>query len=231
MNIVITGATKGIGRAIAAIFAKPNITLYVCARNYDELKSLKATLQQQGAIVHIKKVDVSKRKQVTAFANFITKHTDRIDVLVNNAGVFQPSTLTEEAEGLLEQMIDTNLYSAYHLTRDLLPLLYTNKNGHIFNMCSVASKKVFPTASAYCISKFALLGFSKVLRETVKDKNIKVTSLMPGATWSNAWTGVDLPQERIMQAEDIAKVVWSTYQLGDSAVVEEIVIRPQLGDL
>jgi len=231
MNVVITGATKGIGRAIAEVFANPNTTLYVCARNYDDLKALKATLQQQGAKIHIKKVDVSKRKQVIAFAGFIAKHTDTIEIVVNNAGIFQPSSLLEEKDGLLEQMIDTNLYSAYHLTRALLPLLYANKKGHIFNMCSVASIKAFPNAGAYCISKFALLGFSKVLREELKEKNIKVTSLLPGATWSNAWAGVDLPTERIMQATDIAKVVWNAYHLGESAVVEEIVIRPQLGDL
>jgi len=231
MNIVITGATKGIGRAIAEKFAQPKTTLFVCARNYKDLKALKARLEQQGAKVYIKKTDVSKRKQVIAFVDFVAKYTDKVEVLVNNAGVFQQSTLTEEADGLLEQMIDTNLYSAYHLTRALLPLLYNNQKGHIFNMCSIASEKAFPNASAYSISKFALLGFSKVLREELKDKNIKVTSLMPGATWSNAWAGVELPEERIMQAADIAKVVWSAYQLGDSAVVEEIVIRPQLGDL
>ncbi len=231
MTIVITGATKGIGRAIAEQFATPKTTLFVCARNHEDLKALKVFLQQQGAKVYIKKADVSKRKQVIAFADFITKHTDKIDILVNNAGMFQQGTITEEAEGLLEQMINTNLYSAYHLTRALLPLLYANPKGHIFNMCSIASEKAFPTASAYSISKFALLGFSKVLREELKNKNIKVTSLMPGATWSNAWAGVTLPKERIMQAKDIAKVVWSAYQLGDSAVVEEIVIRPQLGDL
>lgn len=231
MNIVITGATKGIGHAIAALFAKPTTNLFVCARNYDDLKALKATLTQQGATVFIKKVDVSKRKQVLAFADFIAKRTDKIEVLVNNAGMFQQGSLTEEAEGLLEQMIHTNLYSAYHLTRALLPLLYANQKGHIFNMCSIASEKAFPNSASYCISKFALLGFSKVLREELKEKNIKVTSLLPGATWSNAWEGVNLPKERIMQAADIAKVIWGAYQLGDSAVVEEIVIRPQLGDL
>ncbi len=231
MNIVITGATKGIGRAIAEKFAQPNTTLFVCARNYKDLKDLKADLEQQGAKVYIKKTDVSKRKQVLAFAEFIGKYTKKIEVLINNAGVFQQSTLTEESEGVLEQMINTNLYSAYHLTRALLPLIHANQKGHIFNMCSIASEKAFPNASAYSISKFALLGFSKVLREELKNKNIKVTALMPGATWSNAWAGVELPEERIMQAADIAKVVWSAYQLGDSAVVEEIVIRPQLGDL
>ena len=231
MNLVLTGATKGIGRAIAEAFAAKAATLFVCSRNYDELKVLKATLEQQGATVFIKKVDVSKRKQVLAFADFIAKHTPTIDILVNNAGLFQVGSLREEPDGLLEQLMDTNVYSAYYLTRALIPLMLKSDKGHIFNMCSVASIKAFPTASAYCISKFAMLGFSKVLREELKAQGIKVTALLPGATWSNSWKGVPYPEERLMQAKDIADMVWSIYQLGDAAVVEEIVIRPQLGDL
>jgi len=131
----------------------------------------------------------------------------------------------------LETMMQTNLYSAYHLTRAILPLMLPFRKGHIFNMCSVASVLAYPNGGAYSISKFALLGFSKVLREEMKDKGIKVTSILPGATWSNSWAGVDIPESRLMQAEDIAKTVLGAYHLSDSAVVEEIILRPQLGDL
>jgi hypothetical protein len=112
-----------------------------------------------------------------------------------------------------------------------LPKLIENHKGHIINMCSIASKIAYPNGGSYSISKFALLGFSKVLREELKTKNIKVTSILPGATWSNSWAGVDLPKDRIMDAEDIAKVVWSCYDLADNVVVEDITIRPLLGDL
>ncbi|HHM20936.1 MAG TPA: SDR family NAD(P)-dependent oxidoreductase, partial [Bacteroidetes bacterium] len=103
--------------------------------------------------------------------------------------------------------------------------------GHIFNMCSIASLIAYPNGGSYTISKFALLGFSKVLREEMKDKGIKVTSILPGATWSASWAGVDLPKSRLMQPRDIARAVWCAWQMEPSAVVEDIVIRPQLGDL
>jgi len=109
--------------------------------------------------------------------------------------------------------------------------MISHGTGHIFNMCSIASITAYPNGGSYSISKFALLGFSKVLREELKDKNIKVTSIMPGATWSASWAGVDLPESRLMQATDIAKIVWSALEMSPSAVIEDIVIRPQLGDL
>jgi len=232
-NVVITGATKGIGRAIVEIFATQGANLYLCARSKEDLKALKADLLARFPTikVYIKKTDVSKKKQVIAFAAFIAKNTNSINVLVNNAGVFLPGPMVDEADGILETHINTNLYSAYYLTKALLPLLRASPSSHIFNMCSIVSKMTLPNCGAYSISKFALLGFSKALRAELKTENIKVTALLPGATWSNSWEGVDLPASRLMEAADIAKVVLNAYQLGDSAVVEEIIIRPQLGDL
>jgi NADP-dependent 3-hydroxy acid dehydrogenase YdfG len=154
-----------------------------------------------------------------------------VDILVNNAGVFLPGELSLEDEGNLEMMINTNLYSAYHLTRALLPKMKERRSGYIFNMCSIASKIAYPNGGSYSISKFALLGFSKVLREEMKPLGIRVSSILPGATWSNSWAGVDLPESRLMKANDIAKIVKVAYELSDSAVMEDIVLRPQLGDL
>ena len=233
MNVVITGATKGIGKAIATTFAAEGANLFICSRNFEELKAFKQELLDINADgkVWIKKADVSKKKDVLAFAQYITKNTNQLNILINNAGNFITGNILEEEDGILEQLIETNLYSAFHLTRALMPLLKNSAKGHIFNMCSIASKKALPNCGSYCISKFAMLGFSKALREELKEQKIKVTSLLPGATWSNAWAGVELPVDRLMEAQDIAKMVLSTFHLGDSAVVEEIVMRPQLGDL
>jgi short-subunit dehydrogenase len=109
--------------------------------------------------------------------------------------------------------------------------MINQKNGHIFNMCSVASLMAYPNGGSYSISKFALLGFSKCLREEMKPFNIKVTSIMPGAVLTDSWAGVDIPEERFMRAEDVAKTIWTAYHLSDSAVIEEIVMRPQKGDI
>lgn len=233
MNIIITGATKGIGKAIADKFAAQGFNLAICSRHQDDLKLFKAEMQSKYPSIKVltKVADMRKKKDVLAFADFIKKNEWEIDVLVNNAGVFLPGEISQEEDGALELMMETNLYSAYHLTRALLPVMLQKGSGHIFNMCSIASLIAYPNGGSYSISKFALLGFSKVLREELKTKGIKVTSIMPGATWSASWAGVDLPESRLMQANDIAIAVWSAWTMSPSAVVEDIVVRPQLGDL
>ena len=233
MNIVITGGTKGIGLAIAHAFAKEGFNLAVCSRSEEDLLDLKATFNAQYPDIQIlvKKTDLSKKQAVLDFAAFVKDHWQQLDILVNNAGVFVPGQVHKEPDGILESQIETNLYSAYYLTRELLPLVLPQKSGHIFNMCSIASLFAYPDGGSYSISKFALLGFSKVLREEMKDKGIRVTSVIPGATWTNSWAGVDLPEERLMKAEDVAIAVMSAWKMSPTSVVEEILLRPQLGDL
>jgi NADP-dependent 3-hydroxy acid dehydrogenase YdfG len=174
---------------------------------------------------------MSDKAQVQAFAGHISEHWHKVEILVNNAGTFIPGQIINEPDGILEKLIDTNLYSAYHMTRALLPGMIKLKHGHIFNMCSIASLNAYANGGSYSISKFALLGFSKSLREELKPHNIKVTSLMPGATLTDSWAGVDLPESRFMQAEDIAKLISDIYHLSANTVIEEVVLRPVLGDI
>ncbi|MBL7776154.1 MAG: SDR family oxidoreductase [Saprospiraceae bacterium] len=230
---VITGATKGLGRAIAETFARQGFDLFVCARTATDLEAMQthwaaAFPEQQ---LHTFAADLSEKTAARAFAEKVRAHCSQLDVLVNNAGFFIPGTVVDEADGALEILISANLYSAYHLTRALLPLMTPHRRGHIFNMCSIAGLKAYPNGGAYTISKFALTGFSKSLREETKPLGIKVTTLYPGATWTDSWAGADFPEDRLMQANDIAQTVWAAYALSDTAVVEELVIRPQLGDL
>lgn len=233
MNSIITGATKGIGRAVAEKFAGEGFDLAVNARTESDLTAFKKDFAVQYPQVKVitKVTDMSKKAEVIAFADFVKKELGDIDILVNNAGRYIPGNIVDEEEGSLSDMIETNLYSAYHLTRALLPVMLKKSGGHIFNMCSVASLKAYPGGGSYSISKYALLGFSKNLREELKGKGIRVTSVMPGATWSASWAGVELPEERLMQASDIAEAIWSAHKMSRSAVVEDIVLRPQEGDL
>lgn len=230
---VITGATKGLGRATAEIFAANGFDLFVCARTQADLDAMQRHWEQtypQRRLVTVA-ADFGQKDDVLRFAEHIREQAPQVDVLVNNAGIFVPDTVSGEADGALEQLMEINLYSAYHLTRALLPLMRPHRCGHIFNMCSIASLIAYPRGGSYTISKFALLGFSKALREELKTEGIKVTAILPGATWSDSWRGVNFPVERLMQSDDVAKMIWAAYQLSDSAVVEELVLRPQLGDL
>lgn len=233
MTAAITGGTKGLGRAIAEIFAQNGFDLCVCARTESDLEAMQADWREQfpHTKLHTFPTDVSKKWEVLEFAKFVHRTWGQLDVLVNNAGIFLPGAVSDEREGTLETLLETNLYSAYHLTRALLPAMMPHRHGHIFNMCSIASIVAYPNGGSYSISKFALYGFSKVLREEMKPHGIRVTSILPGATWSDSWRGVDFPPDRLMQASDVAKAVWAAYTLSDAAVVEELVLRPQLGDL
>ena len=233
MNIIITGATKGIGRAIAERFAQEGFNLAICARTSKDLNAFKKAFQAKYPNIEVltKKADVSKKQQVLAFAKFVKSHWKQIDILVNNAGVFLPGEVHQHKSGLLEKLIETNLYSAVHLTKAIVPTMLKRKSGHIFNMCSVASLVALPNCGLYCVSKFALHGFSKCLRDELKDKGIRVSTLLPGATMSNAWDCSGVPESRLMQASDVAEAIWSAYNMSGSTVMEEIVLRPQLGDL
>lgn len=232
-TVIVTGGTKGLGRAIAEVFAENGFDVCVCARTQADLDAMRADWSRQfpDAQLLTQAADLSKKPDVLHFADFVRNHWSRVDVLVNNAGLFLPGNVADEASGTLETLMETNLYSAYHLTRALLPTMLARRSGHIFNMCSVASMIAYPNGGSYSISKFALLGFTKVLREEMKPHGIRVTALLPGAAWSDSWSGVDLPENRLMQASDVAKMVWAAYSLSDSAVLEEVVLRPQLGDL
>lgn len=229
--VVITGASKGIGLAVAKAFASEKKDLALCARNIEDLKNVKQELESSyGIKCYIEAVDVSQKSEVKQFAENIHS-IGQVEVLVNNAGIFIPGQIIEEDEGALEKMIDTNLYSAYNLTRLLTPRMVAKRDGHIINMCSIASVTPYANGGSYSISKYAMYGMTKVLREEMKEHNVRVTAVLPGATWSNSWAGVDLPEERLMKAEDIAAVVLNAYKLSKQAVVEEIIVRPQLGDL
>lgn len=232
MNIIITGASKGIGKAVAEQFAAAGHTLLLCSRGEKALYDTMSAIQTQypQCTVKARPVDLSVTDEVKAFGEWCLGFGVP-DVLVNNAGQFLPGSIHNEPEGILEQMIGTNLYSAYHLTRSLVPAMMKAKKGHIFNICSIASLTAYPNGGSYSISKFALLGFSKNLREEMKPHGVKVTAVCPGATMSASWDGFEIDPQRIMEAVDIAKMIYAASQLSAMAVVEDIVLRPQLGDL
>jgi len=230
--VVVTGATKGIGRAVAERFAKAGFDLAVCARNEIDLQKLKDEFEIKYKVgVFVKPTDTSDKKQVAAFAEFVMHLNRPISILINNAGHFIPGETMKEGDGALESMIESNVYSAYYTTRGLISNMMQNKSGHVFNMCSIASIKAYPNGGSYAISKFALLGFTKVLREELKAHNIRVTAVMPGATKTASWDGVDLPDSRFIKPEDVAEVIFNAYSISDRSVVEEVIIRPQLGDI
>lgn len=231
--IVVTGGSRGIGRAIIERFAAHDFDAVTCGRDMAALEALKHELSERYPNMQFRyrAADMSDRAQVEQFGEFVKKEGRPVDVLVNNAGYFVPGEICTEPDGTLESMMGANLYSAYYTTRVLVQDMKERKAGHIFNICSIASLKAYANGGSYAITKFALLGFSKCLREELKPYGIRVTAVMPGATRTRSWDGTDLPDERFMPAEDVAETLYSAYSLSERSVVEEIVMRPLLGDI
>lgn len=237
-NVLITGASKGIGRAIAEAFAAEGAALFLSSRNEVNLYHTVASLQTQYPDVAIKAkpFDLSIKEQAIQLGNWVNDNCKAVDILVNNAGNFLPGSVYNEQDGFLEEMIATNLYGAYHVTRTVLPPMMkthaaAGEAGFIFNICSIASLQAYHNGGSYSISKFAMLGFSKNLREEMKPHNIKVCAVMPGAVLTDSWGNYDNSKKRIMEAKDIADIIVTATKLSPAAVMEDIVLRPQLGDL
>ncbi|MBZ5857902.1 SDR family NAD(P)-dependent oxidoreductase [Flavihumibacter profundi] len=232
MNIVITGASKGIGKALAEQFAANGNTLFLCSRGETGLYQALGELAQRFPEVTIKAMpaDVSDKQQVDQFAAWVLSAAVP-DIIINNAGQFIPGSIHQEDEGVLDQMLKLNLYSAYHVTRSFLPEMIQRGSGHIFNICSIASLHAYNNGGSYGISKYALLGLTRNLREEMKPHGIKVTAVMPGAAYTASWEGAGIDPGRIMKASDIAIIIEAASRLSPQACVEDIVLRPQLGDL
>ncbi len=232
MIAIITGASRGMGRAMAEKFASVGYDLILCARNLEALEKTKSALQAKHSQinVHVFHADLTDKLSVQAFADqCLTIGTP--DILINNAGTYTPGNCIDEADGAMEKIMNLNFYSAYHLTRKLVPNMIKRGSGHIFNMCSIASLKAYKGGGSYSVSKYAMHGFSQNLRLELMPHNIKVTAIFPGAVLTDSWGDFDNSNARIMVVDDVVDMIFAASQLSPQAVVEDIVIRPQLGDL
>ena len=232
MLVVITGASQGIGYAVAEAFAAEGHTLCIVSKTEARLKEATESLAKKyaNATIHSMQADLAKSEDCKTFGSWCLSFGIP-SILINNAGFFLPGNLMDEEQGILESQIAANLYSAYHSSRAIVPAMIKAGSGHIFNICSIASLQAYTQGGSYSISKFALDGFSKNLREELKDKGIKVTGVYPGATYTNSWAGSGVEPSRIMESNDIATMIVAASKLSPQAVVEDIVMRPLLGDL
>ena len=228
---VVTGASRGIGKAIARRFLQADHAVVAIGKNPQHMDAFVQQATPHGTVYpHV--ADLSDPTQATQAAQTILKHTQTIPlaVVVNNAGQFAGDALLDPTDQLPAQ-IHTNLYSAYYFTKPLLPYLVQRKQGHVFTMCSVASEQAYLGGASYCISKYALLGFAEMLRAELTPHGVRTTAILPGATWTDSWSASNLPPKRFISTQDIAELVWNAYALSPAAVVEHIRIRPQEGDI
>ncbi|RYD99747.1 MAG: SDR family oxidoreductase [Sphingobacteriales bacterium] len=229
---IITGATKGIGRAIALKFLQEGYNIGICARNHEDLDRFRTDCKTgfpQQKIIALQ-ADLQLPAGAEAFGHNILQAFEHIDVLVNNAGIFLPGTVLEETFSQLEQQINTNLYSAYILSQLIGNKMRTQASGHIINVCSLAGLQAYAGGSSYSISKYAMLGMSDNFRAALKPYKVKVTAVCPGPTMSASWEGSGVPEEKLMPAEDIAAMIFSCAATSFNTCVDRLVINP-LADL
>ena len=232
-HIVITGASQGIGAAIAVAWAKefPASRLSLVARSETKLATIASKCREFGASAEPFPCDLSDSAQTASVGVAILEKFGSADVLVNNAGIFAPGGMSETPLDVFESQIRLNLTSAFQMTSLFLPGMIEAGRGHLFFMGSVASVEAYPGSVSYGTAKHGLLGLARAIREETFELGIRVTSLLPGATLTPSWSEAPFPADRFMPPEDIAHALISAYKMSNRTVVEEILLRPQLGDI
>jgi len=232
-NALITAATKGIGRAVAIAFAKEGINLAICARGEQDLLAFKNELLAINPNVQVVTVatDVSIKEQILQFAATAEKELGAISIIVNNAGIYQPSSILDDADDTFLKSVNTNVAPAYELYRYFGKTMIAAREGHIFNICSVAALNPIAEAGTYSVTKFALLGLTKVIRLEMQQHGVKVTAVIPGSTLTSSWDGVKVEKDTMVLPEDIASAIINIYKMSPGANVDEIIIKPANGQI
>lgn len=230
--VLVTGASQGIGAAVAQAFAHlDGARVVLTARTRSKLEAVAEACRAAGAETHVYPCDLTDDAATTRMLEALQDEAGVPDVVINNAGLFVPSALAETDVATFRSQIEVNLTSAFVVTRALLPAMTRRGSGHLFFMASVASVRAYAGGAAYCAAKHGLLGLARVVREETRASGLRVTTLLPGATLTPSWEGTELPASRFMPPGDIAAALLDAYRLSDRTVVEEIVLRPQLGDI
>ena len=231
--VLITGASQGIGAAIAKGFARglPGCRLALVARHAKNLGAVTRACERLGADAAAFRCDVSDEASVAAMAQAVAKRFGPVDVLVNNAGKFFGAPFLAMTAADFDAQIAANLRSVFLVSRAIVPAMVKRGRGDVFNMSSIAGRQSYPNGAAYCAAKYGVTGLSAVMRAELKAKGVRVCCIHPGATYSPSWSGSGIPAGRMMPAEDIAAAILDICRLSRRTVVEEIVLRPQLGDI
>lgn len=215
---VVSGAGKGIGRAITRTLAANGYTVIACARTRTDLESL----QQEYSNVIPFDADLSTTHGVESLVHYIKQYCGTPQVVVNNLGVFAVDTILGTTTELLEQQMQVNFWSTYRLTMPFVQSMAERGSGHIINICSIASIEAVPYASSYSMSKHAQLGFSRVLQSDLKDKGVFVTSVIPGNVDTPSWDGSGADRTHFIKPQQIADLVLAEINAKRS---NEVIIR------
>jgi 3-oxoacyl-[acyl-carrier protein] reductase len=228
---VITGAGRGIGRAIALTLAELGARTVLCGRSREALEQTSAAIQNGGgqnfAETSVIECDVTDLHSVEALAERVERTFHRIDILVNNAGIGGAGgPLHLLAPDNWDRVLNTNLRGVYYCIRSLAPLMIKARSGHIVNISSLAGKNALPNGAAYAASKWGLNGLSYSVAEELRAHNIRVSVICPGSTHTEFSLHPGMNAEKMLQASDVAHVVAMIVTQSPQSFASEILLRP-----
>ena len=230
---VVTGASKGIGKAIASAFAAAGAKVVLAARTRETLEQVAADLRESGAEAMAVPTDVTDVDAVQRLIEKTLEVYERVDILVNNAGIGYFGPVIDFAPDDWDAVLNSNLKAVYLCAKSVLPQMFAQGGGQIINVLSIAAKVAFEASAAYCAAKAGALALTKVLAAEVRQQNIRVTAVLPGSVHTPFWEDVPEPPdfEQMLKPEHVAGTVISVCQQPLGMVTEEIVVMPPLGIL
>ena len=228
---VITGGSTGIGRHLAILLSDKNYKIILISRNEKQLKSVKEQIENSQNFCKILSADLSNENDIDKIVNYL-KNNNNIDLLINNAGIGIFNKLQNISSKEWDIQMNTNLKAAFLMSKAVVQGMIKNKTGKIVFINSVAGLNPYPNSSAYVASKYGLRGFSSSLREELREHNIKVISVHPGAVNTPFWDSsrVNFPREEMLQTKDVADCIVNAILSPNNVVQEELVIRRTAGD-
>jgi len=227
MNAIVTGASRGLGLAIARRLASSGFNLFLLAKNEERLQGVKTQIESDFKTqVTTFACDFSNEAARNSLVKKLRATVPKVDVLVNNVGAFEMGDLTEVSDEQVERLLNINFATTFKITQAYLSEFKKNKAGFIFNIGSIVTEFPRKDLAAYTISKFALQGYTKMLCDDLKDDGVKVTEIIPGSINTSSWDGVDAPKKEFIQTKDIVDTIEMVINSSKGVNFEQIIIRP-----
>jgi 3-oxoacyl-[acyl-carrier protein] reductase len=223
---IVTGASRGIGFAVAQSLAKMGAKLSICARDPQKLERAAADLRQSAAAVFAASVDVTCADQIESFVSATGKNLGSVHVLVNNAGIGYFGPTHEASEHNWDSVLDTNLKSVFLMSKAVAPEMIGQRGGHIINIGSLAGKNAFRGGGIYCASKWGLLGLTGCMAEDLRQYDIRVSAICPGSVATDFSPHAGKDASKLLQAEDIAHAVEMIVTQAPQSFISEVLMRP-----
>ena len=223
---LVTGASRGIGKAIARTLGQMGAMVSLCARNTQKLQSACHELEADGAKVLGVPADVSRHGDVTSLVQTTERSLGPIEILVNNAGIGHFAPIQESSEENWDATLDTNLKAVFLLTKAVAPGMISRRSGHIINIASLAGKSAFAGGSVYCASKWGLLGLTQCAAEDLRPYGIRVSAICPGSVATDFSPHSKKDPSKMLQPEDVAHAVEMILTQASQSFMSEVLLRP-----